>query len=144
MSIVDPMIAPAVDRARASLAQALRGMVGSGELDLARPPGDPGLIAETSPAWRVHGDFSAMMIGGISALLLQMLHPGALAGVWDHSDFRNDRLGRLRRTAQFIAVTTYGRPPPPSARSRMSARSTTVSTATCRTARATTPTILRC
>jgi uncharacterized protein (DUF2236 family) len=108
MSIVDPMIAPAVDRARASLAQALREMVGSGELDLARPPGDRGLIADTSPAWRVHGDFSAMMIGGISALLLQMLHPGALAGVWDHSDFRRDRLGRLRRTAQFIAVTTYG------------------------------------
>ncbi|MEH3123153.1 MAG: oxygenase MpaB family protein [Sphingomonas phyllosphaerae] len=108
MSIVDPMIAPALDRARASLAQALREMVGSGELDLARPPGDPGLIADTSPAWRVHGDFSAMMIGGISALLLQMLHPGALAGVWDHSDFRRDRLGRLRRTAQFIAVTTYG------------------------------------
>lgn len=108
MSIVDPMIAPAVDRARASLAKALREMVGSGELDLVRPPSDPGLIAESSPAWRVHGDFSAMMIGGISALLLQMLHPGALAGVWDHSDFRNDRLGRLRRTAQFIAVTTYG------------------------------------
>ncbi|MEH3102470.1 MAG: oxygenase MpaB family protein [Sphingomonas phyllosphaerae] len=108
MSIVDPMIAPAVGRARASLAQSLRDMVGSGELDLARPPEDRGLIADRSPAWRVHGDFSAMMIGGISALLLQMLHPGALAGVWDHSDFRNDRLGRLRRTAQFIAITTYG------------------------------------
>ena len=37
-----------------------------------------------------------------------MLHPLALAGVWDHSDFRRDRLGRLRRTAQFIAVTTFG------------------------------------
>jgi uncharacterized protein (DUF2236 family) len=49
-----------------------------------------------------------MMIGGVSALLLQMLHPLALAGVWDHSDFRRDRLGRLRRTAQFITVTTYG------------------------------------
>lgn len=108
MAIVDPMIAPAVDRARASLAQALREMVGSGELDLARPPGDDGLIGASSPAWAVHGDFSAMMIGGISALLLQMLHPGALAGVWDYSDFRRDRLGRLRRTAQFIAVTTYG------------------------------------
>lgn len=108
MAIVEPMIAPAVDRARAALAQALREMVGSGTLDLARAPGDDGLIAADSPAWAVHGDFSAMMIGGISALLLQMLHPGALAGVWDHSDFRRDRLGRLRRTAQFIAVTTYG------------------------------------
>lgn len=108
MAVVDPMIAPAVDRARATLARRLRGMVGSGEVDLTRPPGDDGLIAATSPAWRVHGDFSAMMIGGISALLLQMLHPAALAGVWDHSDWQRDRLGRLRRTAQFIAITTYG------------------------------------
>ncbi len=49
-----------------------------------------------------------MMVGGTSALLLQMLHPGALAGVWDHSDFRRDMSGRLKRTAQFIAGTTYG------------------------------------
>jgi uncharacterized protein (DUF2236 family) len=49
-----------------------------------------------------------MMIGGISGLLLQMLHPRALAGVWDHSNFREDMLGRLRRTARFIATTTYG------------------------------------
>src|SRR3546814_928207 len=49
-----------------------------------------------------------MMIGGISALLLQMLHPAALTGVLDHSSFREDMMGRLRRTARFIAVTTYG------------------------------------
>jgi uncharacterized protein (DUF2236 family) len=49
-----------------------------------------------------------MMTGGISALLLQALHPLALAGVWDHSTFRTDILGRLRRTATFIAGTTYG------------------------------------
>ena len=41
------------------------------------------------------------------ALLLQMLHPAVLAGVWDHSDFRADMHGRLRRTAKFIATTTY-------------------------------------
>jgi uncharacterized protein (DUF2236 family) len=49
-----------------------------------------------------------MMVGGISALLLQMLHPGVLAGVWDHSNFRTDMQGRLRRTARFISLTTYG------------------------------------
>jgi uncharacterized protein (DUF2236 family) len=49
-----------------------------------------------------------MMVGGVSALLMQMLHPAALAGVWDHSDARRDMIGRLRRTARFIAVTTYG------------------------------------
>ena len=56
---------------------------------------------------RVHGDVTTMMVGGISGLLLQMLHPAVLAGVWDHSNFRADPLGRLRRTARFIAVTTY-------------------------------------
>ncbi len=49
-----------------------------------------------------------MMVGGICSLFLQMLHPRALAGVWDHSDFRRDMAGRLRRTARFVAVTTYG------------------------------------
>lgn len=78
------------------------------EFDLSQPPGDPGLFGPDSVIWRVHGDFASMMCGGISALLLQMLHPSALAGVWDHSNFRQDMLGRLRRTSQFIAVTTFG------------------------------------
>lgn len=49
-----------------------------------------------------------MLVGGVSALLLQMLHPAALAGVWDHSDFRRDSAGRLRRTADFLSQTTFG------------------------------------
>ncbi len=65
------------------------------------------LFAIDSVAWRVNGDIVTMMIGGVSGLLLQMLHPAVLAGVWDHSDFRSDMHGRLRRTAKFIAVTTY-------------------------------------
>jgi uncharacterized protein (DUF2236 family) len=69
---------------------------------------DGALFSRDSVIWRVHGDVTSMMAGGISALLLQMLHPQALAGVWDHSDVHEDMLGRLRRTARFIAVTTYG------------------------------------
>jgi uncharacterized protein (DUF2236 family) len=65
------------------------------------------LFPTDSVAWRVNGDIVTMMIGGVSGLLLQMLHPAVLAGVWDHSDFRADMHGRLRRTAKFIAVTTY-------------------------------------
>lgn len=60
-----------------------------------------------SVIWRVHGDLAAMMVGGIAALLLQMLHPLALAGVIGHSTFRTDMLGRLRRTSRFVAQTTY-------------------------------------
>jgi uncharacterized protein (DUF2236 family) len=100
--------AAALPGMRNVIGERIRALVGSGSVDLTRPPGDPGLFGPGSVAWRVHADFSAMMIGGVSALLLQMLHPLALAGVWDHSDFRRDRLGRLRRTAQFISLTTFG------------------------------------
>ena len=84
------------------------GTTDDNQIDLTRPAGDPGLFAPSSVAWRVHGDLTAMMVGGIASLLLQMLHPAALAGVWDHSGFRRDLQGRLRRTAQFISGTTYG------------------------------------
>jgi uncharacterized protein (DUF2236 family) len=82
---------------------------GSGPtLDYSSPPGDPGLFGPDAVCWRVHADFTSMMTGGICALLLQALHPLALAGVWDHSSFRTDILGRLRRTATFISGTTFG------------------------------------
>ena len=76
--------------------------------DFVRAPGEVGLVPYGGAAWLVHADVATMMIGGTAALLLQMLHPAALAGVWDHSNFRADSYGRLRRTAQFIAGTTYG------------------------------------
>jgi uncharacterized protein (DUF2236 family) len=65
------------------------------------------LYTPADAIWRVHGDVTTMMVGGVAALLLQMLHPAVLAGVWDHSNFRTDMIGRLRRTARFIALTTY-------------------------------------
>ena len=48
--------------------------MGSGEVDLTRPPGDDGLFGPGSAPWRIHGDFSSMIIGGVSALLLQIQH----------------------------------------------------------------------
>jgi uncharacterized protein (DUF2236 family) len=49
-----------------------------------------------------------MFIGGIRALLLQSLHPLAMTGVAQHSDYKNDPWGRLQRTADFLATTTFG------------------------------------
>src|SRR3954454_1048683 len=72
------------------------------------PASDDALFPRGSVIRRVHGDVTSMMVGGVAALLTQMLHPKALAGVWDHSGVAEDQLGRLRRTARFIAVTTYG------------------------------------
>ncbi len=68
---------------------------------------DPGLFGPESVAWTVHADLS-MLIGGIRALLLQTLHPLAMAGVAEFSDYRVDALGRLRRTGAFLARTVYG------------------------------------
>ncbi len=65
-------------------------------------------FASDSPIRRVHGD-SSMFIGGIRALLLQSLHPLAMAGVAGHSGYRGDPWGRLQRTSYFVAVTTFGR-----------------------------------
>jgi uncharacterized protein (DUF2236 family) len=72
------------------------------------PASEQALFAPGSVIRRVHGDVTSMMVGGIAALLTQMLHPKALGGVWDHSDVAEDQLGRLRRTARFIAITTFG------------------------------------
>ena len=59
------------------------------------------------PIWRVHED-AAMFPGGVAALLLQSLHPLAMAGVAGHSGYKGDPWGRLQRTSNYIAVTTYG------------------------------------
>lgn len=59
------------------------------------------------PICRVHGDAS-MFVGGIRALLLQSLHPLAMAAVDQHSGFRGDPWGRLQRTSTFLAETTFG------------------------------------
>lgn len=72
------------------------------------PPSDEAYFPKDTPIRMVHADAVSMMIGGIRSLLLQMLHPHALQGVLDHSNFREDMHGRLQRTARFIAVTSFG------------------------------------
>ncbi|HVI56387.1 MAG TPA: oxygenase MpaB family protein [Luteibacter sp.] len=79
----------------------------AGGIDYEHPSGDPGLFGPSSVTWRIHSDFCGMLAGGLCALYLQLLHPRALAGVWDHSNFREDLVGRLRRTTAFVGATTY-------------------------------------
>lgn len=107
LSLVDILARP-VKKAIASEVVSLFNDRAQGEKPVRRRP--DGLFGPGSVAWRVHGDVTSMMVGGIAGLLMQMLHPSVLAGVWDHSNFRTDMLGRLRRTARFIAMTTYGGP----------------------------------
>lgn len=73
----------------------------------AEPAGDPGMFGPRSPVWEVHADAS-MFVGGIRALLYQSLHPLAMAGVAEHSNYKRQPLRRLQRTAAFIRDTTFG------------------------------------
>ena len=74
--------------------------------DLMTAPG-PRWFTPDRPIYRVHGDAS-MFIGGLRAVLFQSLHPLAMAGVAIHSDYKADPWGRLQRTADFLASTSFG------------------------------------
>ncbi len=96
---------------RKRLGQGIFAMVAGpeGPQRRARIHGTPGprWFAEDRPIRQVHADAS-MFVGGLRALLLQSLHPLAMAGVAEHSDYRSDPWGRLQRTSAFLAVTTFG------------------------------------
>ena len=69
--------------------------------------GDPGFFGPRSVTWQMHGD-PMMWVAGVRALYLQALHPRAVRGVTQNSDFRSEAWGRLMRTASFVGTTTYG------------------------------------
>lgn len=105
------MIEGALRPLQRRLGESLRDRVAGADADRAGRQiwGKPGerWFAPGDPIWRVHEDAS-MFPGGIAALLLQSLHPLAMAGVAGHSGYKGDPWGRLRRTSHYIAVTTYG------------------------------------
>jgi uncharacterized protein (DUF2236 family) len=70
-------------------------------------PGDDGYFGPASVTWRVSGDLSAP-VAGLRSLLMQALHPLAMAGVDQHSDWRRDPVGRLAATSAYTATVTYG------------------------------------
>ena len=102
----------AADRVRGRIGAAIVERVAGPADAPRRRPAEPGRgerwFAEDRPIRHVHSD-SAMFIGGIRALLLQSLHPLAMAAVAQHSDYRGDPWGRLQRTSHFIGTTTFGR-----------------------------------
>lgn len=75
--------------------------------DPAAHPGDPGLFGPASASARLLAE-PAAIVGGLRALLVQVLHPLATAGVADHSRFRDDPLGRLRGTSAWVTTTAFG------------------------------------
>jgi len=103
-----PVPAP-VARLRAKLLTALAGdPTGMAPYVRAIAEGDDaGYFVENGPAWTVHAGMGTL-VAGIRALLLQALHPGALAGVHDWSRYREDPIGRLTGTVRWVITLTYG------------------------------------
>lgn len=111
MAEFPPAVSERVEKVRRALADTLRDRVVGDSADEKRAavmlaPGER-WFDPSRPIHRVHTDAS-MFIGGMRALLLQALHPLAMAGVAQHSDYRSDPWGRLQRTADFLATTSFG------------------------------------
>jgi uncharacterized protein (DUF2236 family) len=92
---------------RWAVRRTLTRLCGPPPFDPDRDPGDPGLTGPGSASWQVIGE-PAAIAGGLRALLVQVAHPLAMAGVADHSAFREDPLGRLQRTSAYVTTTTFG------------------------------------
>jgi len=99
--------APGLPVVRDAVRKVLTRMFGPPPFDPDRDPGDPGLTGPGSPSWRVIGE-PAAIAGGIRGLLTQVSHPLAMAGVYDHSAFREDPLGRLQRTSAYVTTSAFG------------------------------------
>src|SRR6266542_382653 len=70
-------------------------------------PADDGLFGPRSIVWRVHRDRS-FLVAALRSLMMQALHPLAMAGVAEHSDWRRDPVGRLAATSGYLLTVTYG------------------------------------
>jgi uncharacterized protein (DUF2236 family) len=110
VAVLVPSFQRIVEELRRSVARAATSPFSHAPYPLAGSldhPGDPGLLGPGSISWQVIGD-TAAFVGGIRGLLVQAAHPEVVAGVGDHSRYREDPLGRLSRTSAYVTATTYG------------------------------------
>jgi len=84
--------------------ESYQGMV----LDFSAPAGEPALLAPDSVQWRVYKNQIALGIGGIAAVLLEFADPRIRSGVWDHSTYKADPIGRSKRTGSVALLACYG------------------------------------
>lgn len=104
MSFLNPVRA-AVEKIVMARVQPPSGAQGINYLE---PAGDPGIFGPASVAWRVLSNPASVFIGGITAVLLELAEPSVRSGVWDHTNFRGDPVGRMLRTGLAAMVITYG------------------------------------
>jgi uncharacterized protein (DUF2236 family) len=91
-----------------SAARALLTPAGGMTVDFKHPLGEQALVAPNSVSWRVFKNPVSLFIGGVAAVILELAEPSVRTGVWEHSSFRTDPVGRMRRTGLAAMVTVYG------------------------------------
>jgi uncharacterized protein (DUF2236 family) len=103
---------PFLDLAFARLEKIVNGWIEPSSteqrINYLEPAGDPGIFGPDSVTWRVLGNPASVFIGGITAVLLELAEPSVRSGVWDHTNFRKDPVGRMRRTGFAAMAITYG------------------------------------
>src|SRR3984893_13462541 len=77
-------------------------------IDFTRPPGEAAFYPADSLSWRIFKNPVALLIGGIAAVILELAEPAVRTGVWEHSSFRKNPMGRMQRTGLAAMVTVYG------------------------------------
>jgi uncharacterized protein (DUF2236 family) len=97
-----------VQRSLESAADALLQPQSGRAVDFGRPVGETALLAPDSVSWRIFKNPIALVVGGIAAVILELAEPAVRTGVWEHSTFVKDPMGRLRRTGMAAMVTVYG------------------------------------
>jgi uncharacterized protein (DUF2236 family) len=102
---LNPVVADVRRRLQGMLVKTLAGDSGRKHDPSVRS--EPGWFGPDSMTWRLHQDTS-LLLGGVRALMLQTMHPRAMAGVAQHSDYKNDPLGRLWRTGAYVGAVTFG------------------------------------
>lgn len=93
-----------LDRMGAKLMQPNSGP----RFDFREPEGEPALVPADSISWRIFKNPVSLFIGGVAAVILELAEPSVRTGVWEHSSFRKDPVGRLQRTGLAAMVTVYG------------------------------------
>ncbi len=90
------------------MAEALLVPPSGPRIDFLHPKGEPALTAPDSVSWRVFANPASLFIGGVTAVILELAEPKVRTGIWEHSSFRRDPVGRLRRTGHAAMATVYG------------------------------------
>ena len=97
-----------IQRRLEASAQSLLTPPSGPQFDFSRPQGEGALLAADSLSWRIFKNPVSLLIGGVTAVILELAEPAVRAGVWGHSTFGADPMRRLQRIGLAAMVTVYG------------------------------------